>query len=941
MLDLPKFFTRRNSKRISEDYAFEYLFEHYSNPVYIMDRDLHIIKRNRAFEELLQMKPGHVDDVLKTLRPYRQIYQIRGFYEEALKGRIQNYQTRNIINTSQSLELEHRVVPMFSGEKVTGLIGMMRDITQFKKQDKELTRFLVGIKAMENLVDMGIWEYDIIDDRAYFSDKMYDIFQLKRDKTPTYKNVFQLVHPEDKDIFMGAFERSAEEGIPMKIKYRIVCPNGEEKLLHQYTDVILNDSQKVVKLIISTYAVNEGHQEVHNNKNSTDHSKVYQHMEAYIWARDAKSNKLLSCSQGVKSITGYTAKEFLHGEVSWDELIYKDDILDYQAARSNVQKPEFVLEYRIIDKSGKMKWVQDKTIVITDEAGDVVRLEGVVIDITERKQDRERIEFLKYHDPLTGLPNHRKFDKEFSRLLNNKNEEFAIMKIDMDGFKRINSALNHNTGDKLLKEFASRLSKFILGGDLVCRLGSDEFTVLLRQIQGKKHVEMIADQMVENLNKPYYIDGHELFITASMGIAYYPEDGKNMRDLFSRAEEALRRTKQAGKASYLLYSPYMDIESSRQFKLERDLRKAIEQKHLFMYYQPIVDPDTNQMLRAEALLRWDHPDWKLVSPNEFVLLAEDNGFIDGLTHWTFKEVCSQIAEWKKKDLPLVPVSINVSPKSLMKSSWVDSLFGAITEAGIDPSMIELEITENVLLDNHEGFQQDMEKLIRAGVRFALDDFGTGYSSLLYLRKFQMDSIKIDHTFISEQISSKDSAITKAIIDLSHELGIKVIAEGVETEEQLLFLKENGCDQIQGYLYERPLPHTDFEKLLVHPILPINIPNNNSQIDKKKQSNGWSYPLQAGLTVSKIKDKTINVGYTQVMIHNIRKDGLRFSSTLNLPVSDFQLKLEVQIEEKIFTLFGSIVWKENMWKDNFKYDVIFTSETIQDDSVSELLGRLDL
>ncbi|RST77365.1 EAL domain-containing protein [Siminovitchia acidinfaciens] len=936
-MELPRFFKKKGNYQ-PVDPSNNFLFDAYPNPVYILDKDLRITAINKAFKKQLAFQPKELNDILNTLRPLRQMYKVKQHYVDALKGKPLIFETKNILKINQLVDFKNHLIP-FGNKNVTGLMGIMKDITAVKQQNDELMKLQKNIEASEKLMDMGIWDYDIIEDRITWSDKMYEIFGVNRKVVPTSTNMLQYIHPEDLDFFKKSFQRSIEEGIPWKMQYRIIRSDGEEELVHQYADIVLDDNKKPVRLIGSAYVIPQ--QEEQEDRFEED--QLYQHLEACAWAVDYRTNQYIYCSQGIESLTGYTVKEFLNKEVTWNELIVEDDFPAYHALRYDIKEPGFVLEYRIRDKAGTIKWVQDKTIALPDSSGKLTRLDGIIIDITEQKKVYEKMRYIVNHDFLTKLPNRRKFDAELERCLKRTDSEFALMTIDIDGFKRINGALDYDIGDQLLVEVASRITKFVTTYDIAARMGGDEFSILFTRIVGVHEIKDIAERLIHHLNRPYYVGEHEVHITASIGIAHYPDDGFDADTLLKRSQMALHHSKSRGKSTYLIYTPSMDIESFKAFELERDLRKAIKQNELSLYFQPIVQLETNQMVRAEALLRWNHPDWKLVSPNEFIPIAEENGFIHNLTDWTLWSVCTTLSRWKEQALPLIPISINVSPKRFLMGDWADAFIRIMEETKVDPALIELEITESVLIQNEEGFQRNIEKLKTLGVKLSLDDFGTGYSSLLYLKKYNVDNVKIDRSFINEQMSKKDCTITKAIIRLTHELGMEVIAEGVETKEQLQLLKKSGCDQVQGYLFSKPLLKEHFEKLLVQPVLTIKEKPKNEMKEERRQSSrsSLSYPISAQMTISKINEKIIRVGKTEVFIQNFSWGGLCILTDLKLPVSkDFLLKLEVESSGKTFTLYGSIVWKEERKKGYFKYGMRFAEETAAMPYISELVNSLE-
>ncbi|WP_368077925.1 putative bifunctional diguanylate cyclase/phosphodiesterase [Bacillus sp. NTK074B] len=370
--------------------------------------------------------------------------------------------------------------------------------------------------------------------------------------------------------------------------------------------------------------------------------------------------------------------------------------------------------------------------------------------------------------------------------------------------------------------------------------------------------------------EPFFINGYELYVTASIGMTLYPIDGEDPETLMARADTALYRAKEMGKNNFQIYTPSMNIESFKVFQLEKDLRKAIKKDELLLHYQPKVDGRTGRLIGAEALIRWQHPEWGLISPHEFIPIAEENGLIIPITDWVIQTVCEKLREWESLQVPLIPISINMSPKRFLRNDWVETILNIIKETGVSPSLLDLEITESVLIQNEETFISSIERLKEIGIRFSLDDFGTGFSSLLYLKKFNVDTVKIDRSFIRDYLNESDAEITKSIIRMAHGLRLTVVAEGVETKEQRMFLIEQECDMIQGYLFSKPVPPEDFQGFLLDPVLipePIQ-PEIPFEENREVFRIDFTYPLRTDMTIASVNGKSATVGTTEVLVENL-------------------------------------------------------------------------
>jgi len=442
---------------------------------------------------------------------------------------------------------------------------------------------------------------------------------------------------------------------------------------------------------------------------------------------------------------------------------------------------------------------------------------SLVRDVTERKELQDHIRHLAYHDPLTNLPNRAMFNRQLSHALIQARRYFkglAVLFIDLDRFKNINDTLGHDAGDRLLQEMARRLKSALRSGDLVARLGGDEFVILLEEITELGQVSQVARQILTALVKEYPLEGQLIHITASIGISLYPDDGRDEFSLMKHADVAMYRAKEGGKNNFQFYSAQMDLHSAAQLALESSLRHAIEREELVLHYQAKVDARSNRITGVEALARWRHPELGLLHPEHFIPLAEETGLIVPLTRWVLKEACRRNCAWQKEGLPPTRIAVNLSARQFADESLLVDVETTLAEAGMDPALLELEITESMIMHNTDKTSRVLKDLKAMGVHIAIDDFGIGYSSLSHLKRFPIDIIKIDRSFITDIPGDQaDEAIADAIIAMGKSLKILVVAEGVEEQEQLHFLRARGCDEIQGFFFSRPLPEREFLKLL--------------------------------------------------------------------------------------------------------------------------------
>ena len=442
---------------------------------------------------------------------------------------------------------------------------------------------------------------------------------------------------------------------------------------------------------------------------------------------------------------------------------------------------------------------------------------GVARDITDRKRAEEVISYQAYHDILTDLPNRMLFKDRLGLAViqaKRKLTELAVMFVDLDRFKLVNDTLGHVKGDELLQQVALRLKECLRRGDTLARQGGDEFTIVLPELRDRADAKSIADKFLESLHKPFDLDGHEVHISASIGIAIYPGDGETIDELLRHADIAMYQVKALGKNGHSFYHNSMLDVSHQKIALEQSLRKALEQNELEMYYQPQVDVATGRIIGAEGLMRWNHPTRGLLSAGEFLPFAEENGLMLPISDWMLGALCRDLLQWNAAGGEAIRLSLNLSPQYLDRGDFFEKMRGALTRYGISPAQIEVEITENICIRNPQYAIEQLNKLCQLGVSVAIDDFGTGYSSLSYLHRFPIHTIKIDQSFVKEIHDEHGHyPVILAIISIARGLGLHLVAEGVETELQARYLQAHGCTTMQGYFYYRPISLSSFITVL--------------------------------------------------------------------------------------------------------------------------------
>jgi diguanylate cyclase (GGDEF)-like protein/PAS domain S-box-containing protein len=632
---------------------------------------------NPAFEKLTGVSASQlIGKTILDVMPDTEKYWIDIFGRVALTGEPIAYQ-----NFSRELG-KYYDTWVFSPQKNQFAV-IFSDITDRENAEAELKTMADRLELATRAGQLGIWDWNIVEDELSWDDKMLELYGLSsEDFSGGYETFINSVHPQDRENVEQVIGKAFENGLPYDVEFRVIWPDD------------------------SVHFIRAG------------------------------------------------------GQVSFD-----------------------------------------------DEAKPV-RMTGVNYDITEHVHAKEKLHYIAHHDDLTNLPNRLLFTDRLTRALaraTRNNDLIALLFMDLDRFKNINDTFGHEIGDIFLKMIAARLKNEIRGSDTVARFGGDEFAIILEVINDIDDVISVAEKILEVLADPFVINGHTFYATTSIGISMFPNDARDAQTLLKHSDTAMYRAKELGRNNYQFFSRDLSDKALERHNLENDMRRALEHDEFELYYQPQIDLNTKQLVGLEVLLRWNHPDHGLIMPSSFISVAEETGLIVTIGNWVLNEACLQLHAWQKKGLAVVPVNVNLSGRQFVDRSLVELIIKTLNESCLDPRLLELEITEGVMIQDPENAADFLGQLNDMGIRIAIDDFGTGYSSLSYLKRYSIDTLKIDRSFVHDiTTDANDRSIVMAIIAMAHSMGLRVVAEGVETDEQLDFLKSHKCDVVQGYLLSQPL-----------------------------------------------------------------------------------------------------------------------------------------
>ncbi len=636
-------------------------------------------------------------------------------------------------------------------------------------------------------------------------------------------NVLDHVHPEDLSHVLGETEETLAHGgvVTNKVEFRFKHADGSWRWLESVGTYLLDDPAVGGVVFTSRDVTERKESEERLRRAEERYRTLVEQIPAvtYIDPVDDPDTSLYTSPQ-IEQMLGYTSEEW-QNEKLWPKRLHPDDRERVLAAdeRFEAGGEPFREEYRLLAKDGSVVWVREEAVLVRDEAGDPLYWQGVLYDLTERKALEERLEHRALHDPLTDLPNRRLFMDRLGQALmrtRRQHKRVAVPFMDLDGFKVVNDSLGHEVGDLLLTVVAQRLRRCLRPEDTLARFGGDEFTVLIEALDDPAEAVQVAKRITDELRRPFIMEGRELHVAASIGISRGDARTHDPDRLLREADTAMYRAKDEG-GTYAVFDPTMYERALGRLELENDLRRAIKQDEFVVHYQPIVRlDDDGGVWRIEALVRWDHPERGLLDPDEFVPVAEESDLVVPMGEQVLEQACRRAVEWQRqfpRSTPLV-MCVNLSARQLSRVDLAETVERVLQETEMEGGCLSLDVTETVYASTLERHKAVLDRLKAMGVEISIDDFGTIYSSLSYLKRLPADVLKIDKSFVKGLGGEvEDTVIVQMIIGLAHTLGMEVIAEGVESEEQARLLKEMGCDFAQGYHFAQPLPPEEIPALL--------------------------------------------------------------------------------------------------------------------------------
>jgi diguanylate cyclase (GGDEF)-like protein/PAS domain S-box-containing protein len=678
---------------------------------------------------------------------------------------------------------------------------------------------------------MGTWEWNAETDVTRWSPELEAAFGLASGAFGgTFESFVDLVHPDDRECVRNAFAETTAQDASFEIEFRTVTAEGQVRWLKATAEVLRNQSGRVIQMIGVGQDVTEAKQADERLRGAEKRYRVLvEQLPLASYVEDLNGESATYISPQIADLVGYTAAEWVADNGFFGKVLHPDDrdrvLGGFAEMHATGQQSEY--EYRLIARDGSVVWVHDAAVVVRDEVGQSLYAQGYMIDISERKrneksllesqtrlrQQMEKVKHQSLHDDLTDLPNRMLFHDRVEQALKSARRDgsgFAVMLIDLDRFKEVNDTLGHQSGDTLLAEVAGRLRRALRESDTVSRLGGDEFGVLTPDACEARTAVLLAEKLQKELAEPIIVAGLAIEVEASVGIAIFPDHGDDVATLIRHADVSMYVAKESHTPT--VYSADYDHNSLERLTRVAELRRALQRDELVVHYQPQTDTRTGEVHTVEALVRWQHPEHGLLGPDEFVPLAERSGLIRALTRYVLDAALGQCNAWRKEGRVL-GVAVNITGRDLVDLRFPDEVGKLLAKWSVPPGRLELEITETTIFTDPARARAVLNRLNELGVRLAIDDFGSGNSSLGYLKRLPIDVLKIDRSFVLTMFENDDDAvIVRATIDLGHNLGVDVVAEGVETEEAARRLTALGCDTLQGYHLGRPQPASDLASI---------------------------------------------------------------------------------------------------------------------------------
>ncbi|MGX8176464.1 sensor domain-containing protein [Exiguobacterium artemiae] len=843
------------------------------------------------FNESLPQMLGYSEETLykhfAVFNPPEQVEAVTAFFNRALAGETVHYTAQGLHADHHRLTLKITNMPIEQDGQVIGVYGIARDITREKQLEDDVQKIQSKLELTEQIPELVVFQYDALTRKVDYSASLVNYLGLPKMELTQLSNE-QLkgrIHPRDFDPLRFQMIRLVDGEIDSFEQEVSILNFKQQYQLLRLKALRRHDNKNQISIILYDLSeVSEARRQLKLEREQT--KEIYEALEAAISQIDLSSGRLLFHSKGFFQIFEELPKDLI---LSQDWLFERLDPRDAPAMKQFIQQltsgKSGTIQYRLLFSDGRCKWIEDQQIPVFNLDGSIAYTNSIMHDITLQKEYEERLQQLAMHDSITGLPNRLSLNETITDWIK-RNEAFSILTISFNRISDINNAFGHASGDQWIQATSALLYTTKPDEVFFGHLGGDEYAMLIPSSY-KEDATSCAEVLLSLSAEPILIEPYALFARVSIGISRFPDDSDDPVELMKHSYTALRRSRRENHSTVHHYASNLDIDYYRRYRLEQDLHYAIERDELFLEYQPKVDSWTGKIIGLEALIRWQHPEWGRIPPNDFIPLAEESALHIAIGDWVVETACKTMKQWARSGAAIVPISVNVSPKRFLIPGFEYQIEHILTKYNLSPQLLELEITEAALIMDDPNISRTLEYVSQIGVRIALDDFGKGYSSMVYLQRYPIHVVKIDRQFATHIAEdAKAQAIVKSILYMAKEFNLAVIAEGIETLRQLETFRALNCPNIQGYLFSKPVPADVMGSFLLREVLyPI-------EICSLAADSIPSFSVQGKIKMLKHHDQTFELGFSDIKAHRTSTRFLYFTTDTSLPLqtATFEVRL---------------------------------------------------
>ena len=861
--------------------------EGHLDPVFLIDVDGTIIDANQKLGLLLGYPTADLPNHYSSLMTPQERARILPHVKRVFEGHEETYIANFLHTNGKSLTVLVTTIPKYESQLIVGMYVIARDMTEDNQMKEQLETMTFERKLLRDTPHLLAFT---IQPDGRLTDRTNSFLSTIGESVTTFDRLIQEIHQDDRASLMAAYRNASEQNQnDDTFTFRFTRHTQQSYFFGK-----LVGHQGVVRAIFSneTHHVNMAEVIVENADRLKD---LYDYADATIYRRNLTTGHCELYTNGFEALFGFEPSKIKNNPSAFQRVIHRQDWPNVKAACQQARDGIAQHIYYRIHRNQEVCWVEERMIPKFDEHDVVTSIVSVCYDITRFKQQETEIWNLAMHDTVTNLPNRSHFMSELQQWIQ-RHEQVAVLTLSFNSIHPINRDFGYTVGDEWITATANALTDHLSADSFVGYLGGDDYGILVPNLENEQEVIQFCQSLIRRSERYITVGPYEWSPTVSVGVSRYPHDADQPNTLLQYAHTALGRTRLHGSDPIVFYASTFDIDSFRKHQLGNDLRHAIEEGELFLEFQPKVDIWSGRLVGAEALVRWQHPEWGRIPPSDFIALSEETDLHIALSDWVLKETCRQLQEWKNRHLAVVPISINISPKRLLHKTYSETVLRILRQYDLSPSLLEIEILETGILSDNVKIHESLNQLNEAGIRIALDDFGTGYSSLSYLQRYPIKTIKIDQQFVKDLYDSKKTqGIVRTILFMSEEFDIDVVIEGVETLQQLEVLRRLNCKIVQGYLFSRPLGAEAFADVLKTPVLTTN------QSGPTVTRQGFS--IDATITIHRLNRKEVTIGSTPVLLTKSSQHSLHFYATVRLPVTkNIELKMLLSHSDEQIELF---------------------------------------